>query len=328
MPNEPENIVTPGKPEPSGPEPDQDSLESSDVSASAGKAASNAPVPGEPKKLGLIARLRSSTNIYLVVFILLILVSAAGIYVTVRSSHNTPKTTGTGSLTDQQLAALKGNTTLVGDAKQTLDVQSNAIFEGQVLLRSDLNVAGAIKVGGGLSLSSITVGGAASFGQLAVNGGLNVGGDTTLQGQLTVQKNLSVGGAASFGSLSVSQLAVTSLQLKGDLTLSKHITTSGGNPGRNNGTALGSGGTASVSGSDTAGTVTINTGGGPPAGCFITVNFSQKYSSTPHVVISPSNSSAATIQYYVNRSTTGFSVCSANAPAAASNYTYDYVVVD
>jgi hypothetical protein len=303
MPNEQDNLV----------EPSDDSLESPDSIAPAQPAPAGPP-PNPPNKAGLFERLKNSTNIYLIVFI--VLFAAVGI------------ASSAGSLTDQQLSALKGNTTLVGDSKQTLDVQSNAIFEGQVLLRSDLNVAGAIKVGGGLSLSSITIGGAGNFGQLGVNGGLNVGGDTLLQGQLTVQKGLTVGGAASFGSLSVSTLNVTNLQLKGDLSVSKHITTSGGNPGRTNGSALGGGGTASVSGSDTAGTVNINTGGGPPAGCFLTVNFSQKYAGTPHVVISPSNSSAAALQYYTNRSTTGFSICSASAPAASTNYVDDYVVID
>lgn len=329
MPNEQDNLVKPGSPAPaSQPDPDSDSLEATEPLAGPAATTSQIPLVGGPKKPGLVQRLRSSTNIYLVVFVLLILTAGGVIYVTVRSARPSTKTTSAGSLTDQQLAALKGNTTLVGDAKQTLDVQSNTIFEGQVLLRSDLNVAGTIKVGGGLSLSSITVGGAANFGQLGVNGGLNVGGDTTLQGQLTVQKNLSVGGSASFGNLSVSQLTVTSLSLKNDLVLSKHITTAGGNPGRNNGTALGGGGTASVSGSDTAGSVTINTGSSPPAGCFITVNFSQRFNSTPHVVITPVNSATAQLKYYVNRSTTDFSVCSAGTPSAATNYQFDYVVID
>lgn len=324
MPNQDDNLVKPAPESESSPA-DADSLETGDRPV---PAAGGGIPAGGPKPANLIQRLRTAANIYLVLFIVLMLAAGAVIYVTVRASRPSTKTNSAGSLTDQQLAALKGNTTLVGDAKQTLDVQSNSIFEGQVLMRSDLNVAGTIKVGGGLSLSSITVGGAANFGQLGVNGGLNVGGDTTLQGSVTVQKNLTVGGTASFGGLSVSQLSVTNLTMKNDLVLSRHVVTAGGNPGRTNGSALGGGGTASVSGSDTAGTVTINTGGGPPAGCFISVNFSQKYSSTPHVVISPSNSSAATIQYYVNRSTTGFSVCTANAPAGSTNYTYDYIVVD
>ncbi len=329
MPNDKDNIVSPGTEAPASvAEPESDSLEASESTGlnpvDPGKSSNS----NSPQRSGLIQRLRSSTNIYLVVFVLLILVSGAAIFVSLRSNKSSSKTTSSGSLTDQQLSALKGNTTLVGDAKQTLDVQSNSIFEGQVLMRSDLNVAGTIKVGGGLSLSSITVGGAANFGQLGVNGGLNVGGDTTLQGQLTVQKNLTVGGSASFGSLAVSQLTVTNLSMKSDLVLSKHITTVGGNPGRNNGTALGGGGTASVSGSDTAGSVTINTGSGPPAGCFITVNFSQKFNSTPHVVITPVNSSTAQLNYYVNRSTTDFSICTASAPGGSTNYQFDYIVID
>ncbi len=317
MPNEEQNLV----------EPSDDSLEAPAGSPAGAPSLGASPTPPPKDKIGLLARLRRSTNLFLVVFILLLIVAGAAIYITVRSSQSS-KTNNVGSLTDQELAALKGNTTLVGDAKQTLDVQSNAIFEGQVLLRSDLNVAGAIKVGGGLSLSSITIGGPGNFGQLAVNGGLNVGGDSVLQGNLTVQKNLSVGGTASFGALAVSQLTVTNLLLKNDLTVSRHILTSGGNPGRTNGSALGGGGTASVSGSDSSGTVNINTGSSPPAGCFVTINFSQKFSTTPHVVITPANSSSASIQYYVNRSTTGFSVCTANVPSSGTNYVFDFVALD
>src|SRR6266404_3001439 len=108
--------------------------------------AATPPTSTPPDKPNLLKRLRSSTNIYFVVFVLLIAATGAAIYVTYRNNKNTTKTSTAGSLTDSQLAALKGNTTLVGDSKQTLDVQSNSIFEGQVLVRSDLNVAGAIKV--------------------------------------------------------------------------------------------------------------------------------------------------------------------------------------
>lgn len=308
--------------------PSDDSLEAPPQHVQVtGTPASPTP-PSAPKKDGPVTRLRSAINIYLVVFVLLLIAAGIAIFLTARGSKPRTNVANVGSLTDQQLSALKGNTTLVGEAKQTLDVQSNSIFEGQILVRGDLNVAGAIKVGGGLSLNSITVGGAGSFGQLGINGGLNVGGDEVLQGSLTVQKSLTVAGSASFGSLSVSSLSVSSLQLKSDLLLSRHIVTSGGIPGRSNGTALGGGGTASVSGSDTAGTVNINTGGGPPAGCFVTINFAHSFGTTPHVVISPANSSAASLQYYTNRSTGSFSICTANAPSGGTNYVFDYVVLD
>jgi hypothetical protein len=284
----------------------------------------NAP----PPKKGGIRSLPIFRNIWLVVFILVVLASAAVVVVSLKSAKPTVTVSKAGSLTDQQLASLKGNTTLVGDAKQTLDVQSNAIFEGAVLLRSDLNVAGALKVGSGISIPSITVGGNGTFAQVGISGGLNVGGDGTVQGNLTVQKNITVSGTASFGNLSVSQLGVSSLVLRGDLNLNQHINASGGVPGRSLGTAVGGGGSASVSGSDTAGTVNISTGGSPPAGCFITVNFTKAFNGTPHVVISPVNSNAASLQYYVNRGTANFSVCTANAPSAGTNYVFDYIVIN
>lgn len=320
MQDNPNNVVSP-ETEPG------DSLEgpSEPELSSSGPTQTASPPPRQP---GLFKRLRLSSNIYFVVFILLIGVTVAVIYVTYRNNKSTTKTNNVGSLTDQQLAALNGNTTLVGDSKQTLDIQSNSVFEGQVLVRSDLNVAGAIKVGGGISLNSISVSGNGSFGQLSVGSGLNVGGDTSLQGQLTVQKNLSVAGSASFGSLAVSQLSVTNLLFQGNLTLSKHIIVSGSTPGRSNGSALGSGGTSSVSGTDTAGTVTINTGSGPTPGCFITVNFTQKFNFTPHVIISPSNSASASLQFYTNRSPTSFSVCAVNTPASSTTFLFDYAAFD
>jgi hypothetical protein len=301
----------------------EDSLEAQPAAATNEPAG---PANGAKKSLG--QRLPIKNNLYLIVFIILVLAVGAVIYVGLKSSKSKTSVTKAGSLTDQQLASLKGNTTLVGDSKQTLDVQSNSIFEGQVLLRSDLSVAGALKIGGNLSLPSITVGGNGSFGQVGISGGLNVAGDATVQGQLTVQKNLTVGGSGTFGSLNVSNLAITSLQLRGDISLNQHIITSGGIPGRSGGTALGGGGTVSVNGSDTAGTISVNTGSGPPAGCFVTVNFVHGFASTPHVIVSPSNSSAASLQYYTNRGASSFSLCTANAPAGGANYIFDYVVLD
>lgn len=327
MPNDKPQTPAPNSPPPAGSQPESldDSLEPTAVQPAQTEApdATSAPVA----KQG-IKRFSLFSNLYLLVFIVLVLVGAIVIYISVKSAKPQTTTAKTSSLTDQQISSLKGNTTLVGDSKQTLDVQSNSIFEGQVLDRGDLNVAGTLKVGGPLSLPGLTVGGQATLGQVGINGGLNVASDTTIQGSLTVQKSLAVTGSASFGSLNVSTLSVTTLQLKGDISLNQHIVTTGGTPGRTNGTALGSGGSASVGGSDTAGTISINTGGSPPAGCFITVNFAKSFGSTPHVVISASNNSAASLQYYTNKSTTSFSVCTANVPAAGTTYVFDYVVIN
>src|SRR5690349_6473935 len=112
MPNDEQNLV----------EPSDDSLEApAETSAGAPTVSAVTATPPPKRKPNLLSRLRGSTNLVLVIFILLMLVAGAAIYITVRSSQSS-KTTNTGSLTDQELAALKGNTTLVGDAKQTLDV--------------------------------------------------------------------------------------------------------------------------------------------------------------------------------------------------------------
>lgn len=318
--------------QPSSPPQEDDSLDAS----KAGPAST--PPPTEPQqandpfvqatKKNLPGKAFVFGNLYLIVFALLVLIAGVVVYVSIKTGAPKNNDSHAGSLTDQQLSTLKGNTTLVGDSKNTLDVQSNSIFEGQVLLRSDLNVAGNLKVGGPLSLPSITVGGSGTFGQIGISGGLNVSKDTVIQGQLTVKNNLSVSGTANFGALDVSTLSVTKLNIRGDLAFNQHLVSSGGGPGRTGGTALGGGGTVSVSGTDTAGSINVNTGSGAPAGCFVTVSFTHQFSSTPYVVISPANSNAATIEYYVtNRSSGGFSVCSANAPGNGKNFVYNYVVI-
>jgi cytoskeletal protein CcmA (bactofilin family) len=276
------------------------------------------------------SRIINFANLYFIVFLVLILLGAGGIIAAVKfnDKSSTDQTAKTDSLTDKQLTELKSNTTLVGDAQQTLDIQGNSIFEGQVLMRNNVDVAGSLKIGGSLSLPAITVGGSSTFGQIHVNDQLTVSGNTTLQGTLTVQKGLSVSGPVSFSIISAATANITNLQLNGDLTVNRHINVNGGTPGRSGGTALGGGGTASVSGTDTAGTVTISTGGSPPAGCFITMNFTQKFNIVPHVIISPSNSSSSTLNYYTNRSATSFSICTSSAPASSTTYLFDYMVID
>jgi cytoskeletal protein CcmA (bactofilin family) len=302
----------------------------SDESSLSGSGTSPSEAEPAPKGHSFSSRLLNFANFYFIIFLLLIILGAGGIFAAVKfnNKNSTSQIPKSGSLTDKQLTDLKSNTTLVGDAQQTLDIQGNSIFEGQVLMRNNLDIAGSIKVGGSLSLPAITVGGSSTFGQIHVNDQLTVAGNTTLQGTLTVQKGLTVSGSSSFGSLSASTINTSNLQINGDFIVNRHIGVSGGTPGRSGGTALGGGGTASVSGSDTSGTVTVNTGGSPPAGCFITINFTQRFGTTPHVVISPSNSSAGTLQYYTNRSTTNFSICTDNPPAASTTYLFDYIVID
>lgn len=285
------------------------------------------PIQDSSKKSGAV---KSTFNIYFIIFIIVVAAAIGIIIFAVSSATKEAKstTTKTQTLTSDQLTELKGNTTIVGDAKQTLDIQSNSVFAGQVLVRSDLSVAGALKVGGALSLNDLNVTGTGAFGGLSVSGTSTFNGNTAIQGTLSVQKGINVTGGASFGSLNVGQLSVTSLQLTGDLSINRHLVTGGGNPTRTVGTALGGGGTASISGSDTAGTLTINTGNNPPAGIFATVAFVQRYPSTPRVIVTPVGSAAGAVNYYVTRDTGGFSIGTSTPPPAGASFAFDYFVIN
>src|SRR5690606_6156933 len=101
-------------------------------------------------------------------------------------------------LTPEDLSKLSTSNSSVGDPKQTLSIESNAIFSGKVLIRDSLDVAGGIKIGGSISLAGLTVAGTSSFDQIQGNS-ISISGDANIQGQLTVQQTLTTTGGASFG---------------------------------------------------------------------------------------------------------------------------------
>jgi hypothetical protein len=284
----------------------------------------------EPPKESRLKKLFSRLNLYFILLIVILLVLGAISFYAIMKNRKSAQDNAlnTQKLTQEALDKLAGTDATVGDAKQTLSIESNAVFNGGVLVRGNIDVAGTLKVGGALSLPGLTVGGTTNLDQAALKS-LTVSGDTAIQGKLTAQNGLNVTGGASFnGSVSVSTLNVDNLQLAKDLQLGHHITTTGSTPGHTNGGALGGGGTASNSGTDTAGTVTINTGNSAPVGCFITITFTTAFGGTPHIVISPSSSAAAGLNYYTNRSANNFSICTvSDPPDNTSGIIFDYVIV-
>jgi cytoskeletal protein CcmA (bactofilin family) len=314
------------------PAPEQTPTE--DKQPSAGKNKPDKPKAGGPgTKKGLSHRMQGlliHVNIYLLIFILILVIAIVITFVGWQRNKKelAEPTITTGELTQEDLEEINNSETKVGDPKQTLTIESNAIFSGKVLVRDDLDVAGTIKVGSALNLPGITVAGTSSFDQLQTNR-LSVNGDGSINGTLSVQRSLTVAGGATFGGpVSAPSLSVQSLQISNDLTVTRHIDAGGGPPSSSNGTAVGSGGTASVSGTDTAGTVNINTGGGPPAGCFVTVNFNIKFNGTPHVVVTPVGSAAGALDWYINRNSSNFSICTTSPPPAGQGFGFDYIVID
>lgn len=301
---------------------------SSIVNATSDKNDSHIPSAKPP----LLKRVWQKFNIYLLLFILVILISVAvTVVLFMKNKTVTQKSDSlinTQTLSEESLKQLANSSVNVGNSKQVLNVESNAIFSGSVLVRSNLEVAGSIKVGGELQLPGITVSGSSRFSNLQADN-LAIGSSATVQGVFTAKQGIVASGNSIFdGPLSAASISTNSLQLNGDLVLTHHITAGGPVPGVARGGAVGSGGTVSLSGSDTTGSVIINTGGGPGAGCFATITFARKFNGVPHVTVTPVGSAGAALNYYVNRSTTEFSICTTNPAPAGQTFGFDYIVLN
>ena len=293
----------------------------------------NAP-KGEPvKKASAVKRILKKINVYLLIFVLLLVVAGAITVVNFLNSQKEPEVASlaTQELTEDTLQQLANTDASVGDISQTLTIQGNAIIAGQTLMRGDLNVAGNFQTGGTIQGPSLTISGSSSLSEAQINT-LQVASTLAVQGATALNSDLSVAGTSTFnGAVTASQLTVTRLIISGNgiLQIPNHISFTGASPGiSNNGGVLGNGGSASVNGSDTSGSVNINTGNNPTAGCFTRINFQQAFTGQPRVIISPVGSGASLTQYYVDRNTTGFSICTTNAAPANQQFGFDYFVAN
>ena len=282
------------------------------------------------KKVSGFKKFFRKINLYFLIFVIILVVAGAIALVMFLNSQKptVDPDIQSQSLTTEELKQLANTDASVGSTAQTLTIQGSAVINGQTLARGNLNVAGNIQSGGSLTAPSLTVSGATNLNDTQVNG-LQVAGNTAIQGTTTI-RDLNVSGATSLsGPVTASQITVTRLILSGNASLEvpNHISFTGSTPSRttNNG-VLGGGGSANISGSDTAGTININTGNNPTAGCFMTVRFNQAFTRQPRVVVSPIGSAAGQLQYYVERNTTTFSLCSVNAPSAGAAFSFDYFI--
>lgn len=296
------------------------------------KAAEPEEKPTEAKKTSPAKKFFKKVNIYILIFVLLLVVVGSITVVYYLNSTKAPVEPGIANqdLTEEELKQLANTDTSIGNLSQTLTIRGSAVIDGQTLMRSNLNVAGNLQTSGGIQSPDITVAGSANLGSAQINT-LQVAGNTVLQGDMSL-RDLSVSGSSTFsGNMTASQITVTNLILSGNalLQIPNHISFTGPTPGRTVlSQALGSGGSASVNGSDTAGTVNINTGNNPSAGCFVRINFNQSFNKQPHVIVSPIGVAAGKTQYYVERNPNNFSICAAVAAPANQAFAFDYFVTN
>ncbi|MFI5240752.1 MAG: hypothetical protein ACHQUB_03535 [Candidatus Saccharimonadia bacterium] len=251
------------------------------------------------------------------------------------------------SLTTSQLQQLAGNSLKIAQGTQTLD------------FNSAVSVNNGFQVTGNSTLNNLAVTGTFATNNTEIKQNSQVDGSTLLQGAVTTKGQLNVGGnlivtgtsiftgnanfngnGAFSGTLSAGNLNVKTATI-GGLTFG-HIITSGTTPTVSVSNADG-GGTATISGNDTSGVVTITTGSGAlgTGGDLVTITFRSPFSSTPHAVASPVGLETATAianptgnpasgagEFYVSASTTQLviGVSKLNSGVAGVTYTFNYLV--
>lgn len=288
----------------------------------------------EEKKLSPVKQLFRKINLYILLFSLVLVIAAAVTIVNYLNSQKAPPEPNIAnqSLTEDTLKQLANSDATVGNTSQTLTIQGNAVIAGQTLLRGTLNVAGNLQTGGSITAPSLTISGTSNLGTTQANS-LQVAQNTAVQGSTTL-RDLNVSGTSSFsGAMTASQITATKLIMSGNATLEvpNHIAFTGPSPTRSfiGSGILGSGGTVSLNGSDTTGTINLNSGNSANGtGCIVRVNFQKAFTKQPHVLVSPVNSAAGKLNYYVERNTDGFSLCTATSVEDGKVFAFDYFVTN
>jgi cytoskeletal protein CcmA (bactofilin family) len=275
----------------------------------------------------------NARNVYVLIFIGIFVVGIAITAFMAMGSKKKPApvaSIGSAALSSQALNQLAVSNSSLGTSSQTLTIQSNAVISGQLLVRGNLAVAGNIQSGGTIQASDIVASDSANLGSVQAKT-LQIATNETVQGTSNIG-SLIVEGTSSFsGAITASTISVTNLIISegGSLTVPDHIGFTGTSPTHTvNNTVLGGGGSASLNGSDTSGTININTGNSPTSGCFLSATFNKSYTTTPRIIISPVGAPSGLVQFYSTITQTGFSICTDNVPPSGSVIIFDYFVMD
>lgn len=299
------------------------------------------PVPSKRLRRGSYRPSHKATFIGLAVVVTILAINGGVIFWLMRSGEAAGAQSNREEVTlsSESLDKLGVSRNSVGDLGTELVVGPNSRFGGNVTIAGDTSIGGALRLNSKFTASEASLAklqaGDTAVNKLDVNGDittqsvnvardLNVMGTTRLQGTVTINQVLTVnnsvnvaGNLAIGGSLSVRNFQVSTLTVAG------HLISTGSAPGVSPGGALGSSGTVSISGNDTAGTIGVNIGVGGSAGCLASVSFRQQFTVTPRVVVT--GSMPANI-YLAGRTASGFTVCTAS-PLSPGGYFIDYIVV-
>jgi hypothetical protein len=201
-------------------------------------------------------------------------------------------------------------------------------LQAGLLSGTTLQTTGDASIGGSLNVASdVNVGGLATIGSLNVKGSAVFGANVTVKGSITIEGGLTVAGP-------------TSVQ---DITINGHIITAGSAPIVEMLSAAGSAhATATVSGNDTSGTITITVGDpaataagqtpaitGPSIGDLLKLHFAKTYGKQPRIIINGNDGASAKLIAFPNASASdSFDLSIANQPTANTTYSFTYYIVE
>jgi hypothetical protein len=295
---------------PESPEqPDYTYLESASLEVAEEGAPTPENKPPESRRFNFKKKRRPL--LVLVIVLVLIGLSIAGLVYVQKLSQKSQQpptvTINTQSLDNGTLNQLTDN--LNGDIKEQLTISPNTIFKNNAVIQGSAQVIKDLSVAGKADI----------LGTTTVRDGLTVGKS------LTVGTNLNVNGLVTAASLNVGSIAISSINISGNLVFGGHLVPNGSTPNARTSTAAG-GGSVVINGNDTSGTITIKTGGGGLSGEMAIINFRSAFSTTPKVQLTPVSSAGSSLNYYATKTTGFFTVNTSNATSPNTTYIFDYLI--
>ncbi|HIA91981.1 TPA: hypothetical protein EYO12_02585 [Candidatus Saccharibacteria bacterium] len=281
----------------------------------------------EKKKKGFLSNFKTFNPFFIAIGGIFVVVLVVLIIVFTGSE---PDTFIGADLSEDELTSLISDSSENESTGQVLRIGPATEFSQDVSVLQDVEIVGNLVVAGEIiSANSSLAGQNAEDPTQAGGDDLQVDGDALFSGNIATQGSLTVNGTLTVNSsITATSITATTINSTGDATFSRHIVSNATLVVVSTGSAAGSGGTTSASGNDIAGTVTINTGSATTAGVLANIGFQQAYGSTPSVVITPVTSAAALTEYFVTRTTTGFTIQTNIAPPIGSTLQFDYHIIE
>ncbi len=209
---------------------------------------------------------------------------------------------------------------------------------------NDTGIAAGAAASGVNTTGGISIAGAIQGTSATLSGGLTVAGASLLNGSLTATgvalfKNTADSATAFqiqdssstvlFGAdTTTGKITVRTLDVAFNLTVAGHIISGGSTPSIAADAAACTTPTVSVSGTDTAGVISVTTGTGcGTGGSLSTITFATPFGATPRVTLTPAGAGAAALSAYLDDAsltTSSFNIGVTNAPVDATTYKWHY----